>query len=210
MVSLEYKGVHKCGGSIISKYFILTAGHCILYDYQLKLLTIRSGTSYKQRDGTVSQIEEFHRPPDFSGADRSDIALIKLKEPLKFSSNCQPVKLFKANEKVKAGVKAIVSGWGRTKGLNWFKQLQSVDIPIISEADCDKAYKYRQPGQFCAGYYGVGGKDACQGDSGGPLVIDGRQVGVVSWGLGCGDPFHPGIYTEVSYYRSWIEQYVTL
>jgi secreted trypsin-like serine protease len=59
--------------------------------------------------------------------------------------------------------------------------------------------------QLCAGR---GGTDACQGDSGGPLVlrtVNGPvQVGVVSWGLGCGRPENPGIYTRVSAYRDWI------
>ena len=40
---------------------------------------------------------------------------------------------------------------------------------------------------MCAGYRGVGGKDACQGDSGGPLVSNngGNAIiaGVVSWGM---------------------------
>ena len=47
-----------------------------------------------------------------------------------------------------------------------------------------------------------------QGDSGGPLVCEFNktwvQVGIVSWGIGCGRKGYPGIYTEVSYYRNWI------
>ena len=53
------------------------------------------------------------------------------------------------------------------------------------------------------------GKDSCQGDSGGPLtcVFDGQPVltGIVSWGHGCAEEGHPGVYVDVAHYVDWIE-----
>merc|ERR1712062_528037 len=53
-----------------------------------------------------------------------------------------------------------------------------------------------------------GGIDACQGDSGGSIscVIDdiALTVGVVSWGIGCGDENKPGVYGRVSLVADWI------
>ncbi len=44
--------------------------------------------------------------------------------------------------------------------------------------------------------------DTCQGDSGGPLFakLDGayRQIGITSFGFGCGAPGFPGVYSEVN------------
>ena len=64
----------------------------------------------------------------------------------------------------------------------------------------------------CAGLE-QGGQDACQGDSGGPLVKYDKngcpyQIGVVSWGVGCGRQESPGAYTRVSAYADWIRTYV--
>lgn len=53
------------------------------------------------------------------------------------------------------------------------------------------------------------GKDSCQGDSGGPAAatINGTKylIGVVSWGNECALQGYPGIYSNVSYVRSWIK-----
>lgn len=69
-------------------------------------------------------------------------------------------------------------------------------------------------GQYCA-YDPRGKVDACQGDSGGPLQVFRSSntaiatvVGVVSFGIGCGSPGVPGVYTRVAFYLDWIAQHV--
>jgi hypothetical protein len=52
--------------------------------------------------------------------------------------------------------------------------------------------------------------DSCQGDSGGPLVSSsgGNLIGVTSYGFQCATPI-PGVYTRVSYFKTWIDGYVS-
>lgn len=49
-----------------------------------------------------------------------------------------------------------------------------------------------------------------QGDSGGPLMVNEggkwNQVGVVSWGIGCGKGQYPGVYTRVTAFLPWIQK----
>ncbi|CAB1341371.1 unnamed protein product [Coregonus sp. 'balchen'] len=61
---------------------------------------------------------------------------------------------------------------------------------------------------MCAGFW-EGGKDTCQGDSGGPLVrlSAGQfvQVGITSFGKGCGREVFPGVYTRLASYMDFIQ-----
>lgn len=82
----------------------------------------------------------------------------------------------------------------------------SVDVSIVNIRRCNASYGFLDNAMICAGDFDRGGKDACQGDSGGPMVCNGVLAGVVSFGAYCGEPKYPGVYVDVSYYRTWIEK----
>ena len=87
---------------------------------------------------------------------------------------------------------------------------QYVQVPAVTNADCNSAYGGGiTESMICAGYLGEGGKDSCQGDSGGPFVCnkDGKAIiaGVVSWGYGCGEPEYPGVYARTTHVLNWIK-----
>ena len=76
-------------------------------------------------------------------------------------------------------------------------------MPVVSEATSTAAYgadDYDPPLMLAAGREG---KDTCQGDSGGPIFVEksnGRisQIGITSFGNGCGAKNFPGVYTEAN------------
>lgn len=43
------------------------------------------------------------------------------------------------------------------------------------------------------------------GDSGGPLVVSGELVGLVSWGIPCGQGY-PDVFTRVSEFSGWVKE----
>ncbi|KAJ8667214.1 hypothetical protein QAD02_008876 [Eretmocerus hayati] len=219
-VSLERRGNHFCGGSIISSTYILTAGHCVggVSSVSSSGLTARVGSD-KRGKGTSYNVTEIIRHTNFSanrhGIPTHDIALLKLASPIDISKNTsQPIELYDEGQEANPGEMASISGWG-TRGPEHPgtpEQLHAVEVPVVARANCSEAYKRLgglPEGQICAAYP-EGGKDSCQGDSGGPMVIGKRQAGIVSWGNGCAKEGYPGVYTEIAAYRSWIRKHAGL
>merc|ERR1711913_212006 len=110
------------------------------------------------------------------------------------------------NEEYEEGTDCIVSGWGTTSsGGSLAKILQKVTVPVVSDKKCREDYGEDAiaDSMICNGY-DKGGKDSCQGDSGGPLMCGKQLSGIVSWGYGCAAAGYPGVYTQTSYFISWL------
>jgi len=214
-ISMQHKGLfgysHMCGGSVHSENYIITAGHCVQGQNAAKILVIAGTNNIGNLTGTEQQIEAEaliqHEHYDAQTI-TNDIALIKLSTPLVMDEKVQPAVLPEQMVLVEAGTECIVSGWGTLHqgDVGLPDQLMKVTIPVVDDESCRESYDVTQIGDamICAGY-DAGGKDSCQGDSGGPFVCDGVLQGVVSWGRGCATPHYPGVYTEVAYYREWID-----
>uniref|UniRef100_A0A1I8QDI6 Peptidase S1 domain-containing protein n=1 Tax=Stomoxys calcitrans TaxID=35570 RepID=A0A1I8QDI6_STOCA len=219
-ISLRYKScdvcifMHTCGGVIYNEHVILTAAHCV-YKREERSFVVVAGSDYRAGgDGFIGLVDKIVIHENYNPAlTDNDLALVFLSTPLAFnvSNTIKPAEL--TEEEPKAGSKAFVSGWGTTSegGANSLK-LQEAEVNIVDRNDCEEAYGFERitENMLCAGTV-TGGRDACQNDSGGPLVsADNKLVGIISWGTGCARPEYPGVYANIAYFRSWIENTVKL
>ncbi|XP_021205514.2 chymotrypsin-2-like [Bombyx mori] len=202
MASLRYnRTLHYCGASIIHKRFLITAAHCILPNITYNILV---GTSLLDRGGIVYDIEKFIVHEAYSKITKDfDISLIKLKRPLEYGPNIAEVPLADGRLKLRSGNMFSVTGWGVTDGGAFPLNLRQAKVAMVSRNRCQIQYwSIRLTSRMiCAG--GVHA-DACQGDSGGPLTYKNVQVGISSFGHGCG--ILPGVYTKISPLLPWIEK----
>ncbi|MFJ9540245.1 serine protease [Streptomyces sp. NPDC101225] len=199
-----------CGGVAIGRTTVLTAAHCMGEDVlgasprnvgDLKVIANR--TDLLSQDGQEIPVRTVRVNPDYdSGTNAEDFALLTLAEPLPQSSVIEMAA--PGDPAYRPGTGAMVSGWGDlTGGGDYARSLRATRVHVLSDTRCRQAYPgtaegaYLAKSMLCAGETG-GGHDACQGDSGGPLVAQGKLIGLVSWGSGCGRARNPGVYTRVS------------
>lgn len=220
-VALMVKGKQFCGSSIIDENHLLTAAHCV-YNMQPSQVAsmeaiIGDNNIYVREPHEVRRkISKVYYHKGFSFTTLSnDVAVLKLDKPIEFGMYIQPVCLATSSVPVTRNKKeyATVAGWGKIydKGPQ-SKTLRFADIEIWDNPRCQSEYQSApvpvpniQSSMVCAG---SAPKDSCQGDSGGPLTYKKsgyyEQIGIVSWGLGCGE--RPGVYARVDHFHDWIQK----
>ncbi|CAM4544142.1 unnamed protein product [Caretta caretta] len=212
--SLQLSGIHRCGATLISNTWLITAAHCFRGQQNPSRWTASFGTVIRppQSRRSIRNIIIHEKYSDAVQNHNYDIAVVQLSSPVEFTNVIRMVCLPEEFYVFPHNTTCFVTGWGalRNEGSS-INNLRQAEVKIIDTNICNRAEVYNgaiAPGMVCAGYL-EGEIDACQGDSGGPLVTEDRRgvwflVGIVSWGDECAKKNKPGVYTRVTYYRDWI------
>ncbi|MFI0814920.1 S1 family peptidase [Streptomyces sp. NPDC021098] len=207
MVSVRKDGHHYCGASLIKPDWIVTAGHCAV-NVRPQQLSVRVG-DHDRTKGAEAKVTKVTAHPDFSYEPfRNDVAVMKLDHPV----DAKPIKL--AADSGRPGTDTRIMGWGMTceDGSECPHppiRLQELDTKIVPGDRCSE--NYHADNELCTDSP-TKNAQACVLDSGGPQ-IKGRPgrwelIGATSRD-GDADPkcaTGPGIYTDLTAHRDWVER----
>ncbi|GJQ83330.1 hypothetical protein Trydic_g15638, partial [Trypoxylus dichotomus] len=205
-VSLRYNGNHNCGGSIIGDKWVLTAGHCVS-GYNKQYLKVVAGSLYLSTGGTQYNVANIIVHPNWNPSTiKNDLAIIEIDGEFGCTDSVRsiPLKSHYIEEK-----DCVASGWGRLyAGGPIPNQLQYINLRTLLNTECQQRWGSIPVGDCEICTLTVAGEGVCNGDSGSPLVINGKQIGIVSWGNACANGI-PDVYTRISCYINWILDIIT-
>jgi len=212
-----------CAATLVANNWAVTASHCfyntegvltVTKDTMSLVLGVHDRTGTTDTNRQVLTIEEIVLHPSYNhDTSVNDIALLKLTQSVDlnaWSPACLPT-----SGADFTGQNGWVYGWGvTTEGGTLADKLLELEVPIVSDSVCATAMISGgvtiTSDMLCAG--GENGKDACGGDSGGPFTVANSTsgahtlVGAVSFGIGCAREGLYGVYADVPYFRTWIDE----
>jgi len=220
-ILLLYRGQGGCGGTIVGPRHIITAAHCVAGRESVpSRFWVRVGEhnrGFGEHEGSEEeyQVEKVFRHPDYEypTSTNNDIAILKLKEPIKFNKYVSPACL--PEKDVPVGTDCYITGWGKVRHPgNGYHILQQAKMPVVSNEVCHRKNfpRIRIPvtdAMICSGDGGETRKSGCHGDSGGPFVcqVNGRWElhGAVSHGSPrCSSRETYTVYARVTHFKNWI------
>ncbi|KAK8757882.1 hypothetical protein V5799_004485 [Amblyomma americanum] len=209
----KFRPEQYCSGALINDRHVVTAAHCV-DKRRSDGLRVHLG-SWRRNvldEGEVAlPVKELCIHQNYSGS-ANDIAIIKLAEPVEFTSRIRPICLPRRNEHLPKDSEAYTTGWSARKGKptrRTRRTLQELKLTLMNKMKCVNSFDViLSEDVLCAPHdYG----SLCEGDSGAPVMqnVGGQWFlqGVLSGGPAtCGDPTLPMVFTRIA---SFVDNFIT-
>ncbi|XP_070504342.1 coagulation factor IX-like [Chironomus tepperi] len=216
-----------CGGVLISKAKIITAGHCIktktLRTVDAKEITVVLGGHNLNLLHEIGRfafgVREVHVHSNWNQFENrydSDIAVLILREDVTYNDHIHPICVAHPNTEATRVSDGTIVGYGKTedKSREYSNVPRQAQAPIHDTLSCIRKFPRIQQishsTTFCGGL--ANGTGACTGDSGGGLFVRIGKIfylrGIVSSSLrggeyGC-DVDSYSLFTDISQFIPWI------
>lgn len=226
----EVVPLYRSGASLLAPEVILTGVNRINTDLEdLSKLVVRCGewdviSIAEEKPFQERRVVRAEKHPDYN-PDNSfyNFLILYLDRPFDLDTHINPVCLPSPRLSLPAGTLCIANGWGKDRFGNdgkYHTRMKEVSLGLVDSQKCQDMLRQTRLGKFfelhssfiCAG--GSRGVDTCKGDGGSPLTCQTdtgvwTQVGLVAWGVSCGEEDTPGVYSYVPHVSCWIDAVVS-
>ncbi|XP_054269778.1 trypsin alpha-like [Macrosteles quadrilineatus] len=207
IASLEQYGEEYGAAVVLNKNWLLTTGWNVDPEWiPTADLTFRVGSSFYNKQGQVLKPGKVVIHPNYTGDGWDyDIALVKVKKPIKLGKKVKAITL--GTKSLKPNTKAWTAGWGYDATENIPKSILEAQITVYNRKKCVGTYgDYLTPRLFCTLDQNVA---ACPYDFGDPVVVDGVLYGLFAGGYTCSPGSYPVLYTDVPSLQDWVQSVIT-
>ncbi|KAF2882838.1 hypothetical protein ILUMI_23350 [Ignelater luminosus] len=227
--------VYICGSSLVSKYHVLTAAHCVALQNSQQILNpkhlvvylgkyyLRQFSRPAVQDRPVSEIilHPQYNPQTYA----NDIALVKFTAAAAITDYVRPICLWQDSLDFSSVLnkQGNVVGWGFDKTGKATEQLVQTKMSVVSQETCTSFsnfyYQFISSSTYCSKF--KDGTSTCNGDSGSGMVFptanSNRQNarwqlrGLVSISIALQTQFkcdisHYAVFTDIAKYLDWIRK----